>query len=186
MATTSRIPPRKPPVSPFQPSAPNAQRPATGAPRPATPANRPAGVQPKTAKTVRRVVRRPQRPRSGGIPPWAWWIIGVIVLGLVSLGIRLASKSSDDGKIKGEMLELVQRAPGYKANSSYYQELVERCHSEAFEAAYTLGGRHQGNKFDDRQYLSIITEKMAKLAKREGHDDLALELALIHANFAGP
>jgi hypothetical protein len=126
----------------------------------------------------RRPVTRGARGRrrggsTGGGNGWLIWI-GVTLAGFVLLFVvKLFNKSRDDQDVKAEMIKVVHHFPNYSQYGSYYDELVERCHAEAFEAAYSLGGRHEAASLDAKIYLINISSRMAGIAQREGKQDVA-------------
>lgn len=109
-----------------------------------------------------------------------WWLGGIGVSMVLTLIFSLSNKSSDDASVRKEMHDVVQAFPNYSGNASYYDALVDRCHHDAFEAAYTMSGRRTRAKLDVGVYLAQISDRMARTASAEGHADIADTLRSFH------
>jgi hypothetical protein len=109
-----------------------------------------------------------------------WWVGGVVLSLTISLVFKLSNKSSDDKEVRNEMIELVHDFPDYAENSSYYTQLIDRYHHEAFEAAYSLGGRRTAAKIDAKLYLVQISSRMAAKASADGKSSVAKTLTIFN------
>ena len=56
--------------------------------------------------------------------------------------------------------------------------LVDKFHSQAFDASYTMGGRRRSSKFDEKLYLRTLLSSMSGQARTDGKPELADELKL--------
>jgi len=101
--------------------------------------------------------------------------IGVLVIGGV-IGLKFYNKGSAEGEIHDEMHKWVASAAGYSEDPAYADALFEKCHESAFEHSYTMGGRRRGARFDDGQYIAELTRTMAAMARKDGHELLAVGL----------
>lgn len=135
---------------------------------------------------VTRATRRVPR-RGGGAATgkssnnWMWWVGGIGLSLIISLVIGLSNKSSDDKEARRQMIEVVQDFPDYSENSSYYTQLVDRFHHEAFEAAYSMSGRRKSAKLDGKAYLIQISSRMAAKATADGKATVAATLMVFNA-----
>ena len=105
----------------------------------------------QTAPATRATRRVPRRGGGGsgkGSNNWMWWVGGAVVSLLITFAFKLSNKSTDDTQVRKEMIQVVHSFPDYSENSSYYNQLVDRYHHDAFEAAYTMGGRRSSGKLD--------------------------------------
>ena len=107
---------------------------------------------------------------------WMWWVGGIALSLIITLVIKLSNKSTDDTQVRGEMIQVVRQFPDYADNSRYYTELVDRFHHEAFEAAYSMGGRHTAADIDAKAYLVQISGRMATKASTDGNKSVAATL----------
>jgi hypothetical protein len=131
---------------------------------------------PSTRATRQIAPRRAGGSRSKGSNNWMWWVGGVVLSLTISLVFKLSNKSTDDKEVRGEMIEVVHDFPDYAENSSYYTQLIDRYHHEAFEAAYSMGGRHTAAKIDAKLYLVQISSRMAAKASADGKSSVAKTL----------
>lgn len=111
---------------------------------------------------------------------WMWWVGGIALSLIISLVVGLSNKSSDDKQVRKEMIEVVQDFPDYSENSSYYIQLVDRYHHEAFEAAYSMSGRRTSAKLDSKLYLIQISSRMANKASSDGKASVAQTLTIFN------
>ena len=105
-----------------------------------------------------------------------WWVGGIAVSVLISLVLKFSTKSSDDKVVRGAMIALIQEFPDYSENSTYYTKLVDRCHHDAFEAAYSMGGRRTAAKLDVKLDLIQVSSRMASKASADGKASVAATL----------
>jgi hypothetical protein len=133
----------------------------------------------RTRKTLatRPVARRaPRRGASGGgkgSNTWMWWAGGIALSIVISLVLKLSHKANDDTEVRGEMIQVVHGFPDYADNSAYYGELVDRYHHDAFDAAYSMGGRRSSASIDAKAYLIQISARMATKAAADGKKSVA-------------
>jgi hypothetical protein len=104
------------------------------------------------------------------------WLGGTAVIFVVVLGLKYMNKSQDNVDVKKEMIEVVHRFPNYSQYGSYYDGLVDRCHAQAFESAYSLGGKRQAPQLNVQKYLSDISRRMASIAQSDGKSEVAAML----------
>ncbi len=135
----------------------------------------------RTRRTNGAVVpRRAGRRRSGGSggkrDTWMYWVGGIALSLVVTLAFKMSHKSSDDGQVRREMIEVVQTFPDYAENAGYYTDLVDRYHHQAFEAAYSMGGRRRAATIDAKAYLAQISRRMADKASADGRTSVASTL----------
>ena len=135
-------------------------------------ARRTTSAAPATRAT-RRTARRGGGGSGGKSNTWMWWVGGIAVSVIISLVLKFSTKSDDDRQVRKEMIQVVQDFPDYAENSSYYTQLVDRYHKEAFEAAYTMGGRRTSAKIDAKAYLIQISSRMASKAASDGKASVA-------------
>ena len=86
------------------------------------------------------------------------WIVLIIV---VFVGFKLWNWRSDSADVLADMKEVIARLDVDEADAEYLDELLEREHSVAFEAAYDTGSRRRGASFDEEKYLAGVLERMA-------------------------
>jgi hypothetical protein len=101
--------------------------------------------------------------------------IGVLVIGGV-IGLKFYNKGSAAAEIHDEMHKWVASAHGYSEDPAYADALFEKCHEAAFVQAYTMGGRRRESRFDDDRYIDELTRTMAAMARKDGHEMLAMGL----------
>ncbi len=135
----------------------------------------------KTNTQGTRVTRRvlPRRGASGSgksSNSWMWWVGGIALSLVITLVIKLSNKSQDDTQVRSEMIQVVHGFPDYADNASYYTELVDRYHHDAFEATYSMGGRHTAADIDANSYLIQISSRMATKASADGKTSVAKTL----------
>jgi hypothetical protein len=135
-------------------------------------ARRTTSAAPATRAT-RRTTRRGGGGSGGKSNSWMWWVGGIAVSVIISLVLKFSTKSDDDRLVRKEMIQVVQEFPDYAEHSSYYTQLVDRYHKEAFEAAYTMGGRRTSAKIDAKAYLIQISSRMAVKAASDGKASVA-------------
>lgn len=80
------------------------------------------------------------------------------------------------------MHQVVAEISNYHKYSEYYDSLVDKFHSQAFEKAYKLGGRHRANTLNEKSYLVEITALMLAQARSDGKNDVAEMLEIINGN----
>lgn len=102
-----------------------------------------------------------------------WWVGGIAISVIISLVLKFSTKSSDDKEVRGAMIVVTQGFPDYSENSTYYTKLVDRCHHDAFEAAYSMGARRTAAKLDAKLYLIQISSRMASKATADGKSSVA-------------
>ena len=105
-----------------------------------------------------------------------WWVGGIAISVIISLVLKFSTKSSDDKEVRGAMISLIHEFPDYSENSAYYTKLVDRCHHDAFEAAYSMGGRRTAAKLDVKLYLIQVSSRMASKASADGKASVAATL----------
>jgi hypothetical protein len=139
----------------------------------------------RSAPATRATRRVPRRGGGGGSSKgsntWMWWVGGIGLSLIISLVIGLSNKSSDDKQAREDMIKVTQTFPDYSENSQYYTQLVDRFHKEAFEAAYSMGGRRKSAKLDGKAYLIQISSRMATKAAADGKPTVAETLRVFHA-----
>ncbi|MBA3686477.1 MAG: hypothetical protein H0W72_14745 [Planctomycetes bacterium] len=126
----------------------------------------------RTARTVRKV----RRTSGGSGHAWMWWAGGLALSLIISLTIKLANKSTDDAQVRSEMHQVVQDFPNYRDHATYYDGLVERYHHQAFEAAYSMGGKRRAPTLNEKTYLATISSLMADKASADGKSEVATML----------
>lgn len=137
----------------------------------------------RTTPATRTTNRVPRRGggRSGGKrgsnTTWMWWVGGIVLSLLITGVVKFSGKSSDDKQVRKEMIVFVQNFHDYDQNSSYYTQLVDRYHHEAFEAAYSMGARRTSAKLDVKLYLIQISSRMAAKASADGKSSVAETLS---------
>lgn len=139
----------------------------------------------RSAPATRATRRVPRRGGGGGSSKgsntWMWWVGGIGLSLIISLVIGLSNKSSDDKLVRKEMIAVIKTFPDYSENSTYYTQLVDRYHKEAFEAAYSMSGRRTSAKLDEKAYLVQISSRMAAKATSDGKASVATTLQTFHA-----
>lgn len=106
-----------------------------------------------------------------------WWVGGIAVSVLISLVLKFSTKSSDDKEVRGAMIVVMgNEFADYSENSAYYTKLLDRCHHDAFEAAYSMGGRRTAAKLDVKLYLIQVSSRMASKASADGKASVAATL----------
>ena len=109
-----------------------------------------------------------------------WWVGAIVVSTLISLIFKLSNKSHDDVDVRGQMIDIVHEFPNYSSNAAYYTDLVDRYHHQAFEDAYSMGGRHTGAQLDAKVYLVKISALMARKATSDGKTEIAKTLTVFN------
>lgn len=134
-----------------------------------------ASIKPKTTRKL----RRPPTPSKPNYTVLSW-IGGFILLSLLGLGIRFCNKSVDNTDVRQEMHQVVAKFENYSKHGQYYDSLVDSCHDQAFENAYTIGGRRRANTLNEKAYLIEIMALMATKARNEGNMEVATSLDFFH------
>lgn len=161
------------------------KRPASGTARttrPATVRTAAPGTGRTSARPTGRQTRsaRPRHPGGGGAKVFGS-IGGVVAVLFLTFGLRLCNKSGDDSRIKSEMQAVLHDIPNYQARASDYERMLDRFHHDAFEQAYSLGGRRKSNTFDDKRYIHLICARMAEDASSRGDNESANYLRVLEA-----
>ena len=153
---------------------------------PITRSRKPPGM---ASRATRRLPRRgPGKSGKSGKSSntWLWWAGGIGVSLIISLVVKFSNKSSDDTHVREEMFQVVRTFPDYANHAKYYTELVDRYHHEAFEAAYSMGGRRQSAKLDSEAYLTQISQRMASKAAADGNSSVATTLSAFNQALRAP
>jgi len=81
------------------------------------------------------------------------------------------------GRVKAEMLRLVDDMELSAGESAETKRLVEGHHEQVFDHALHVN-RELGGKFDEKSYYDELFTRMVDQARDDGHAELAQKLAL--------
>lgn len=97
---------------------------------------------------------------------------------IISVGVysRFNRKNEAEGEVHGQMQEMISKLPEYPANREYLDELLKREHHNAFEAAFTMGGRRTRSKFDWNKYTTTLMDRMCGQCAKDKKKELAVSL----------
>ena len=79
------------------------------------------------------------------------------------------------GRVKAEMLKLVDDMELSAGERTETKRLVEACHGQAFDYALDVN-RKLGRKFDEKSYYDQLFTRMVDQARGDGHAELAQKL----------
>jgi hypothetical protein len=95
--------------------------------------------------------RAAKAPASGGMKHLG--TIGSIVIALVVVfGLKFYNKSKASDEVKQEIYAAFAEAE----DQTLIRKLIDRHHDRCFDAAYTMGGRRSGGKFDEKKYATSM------------------------------
>ncbi len=103
-------------------------------------------------------------------------LIPVLILIAVVVGMKMHTKTKASAEIKSLATQYIASIPKYRANKPIYDDLFSTQHKEAFNQAYSFGGRYSSSKFDWIKYKAFLLALMAKEAKLKGNDKIASDL----------
>jgi len=85
-------------------------------------------------------------------------------------------RSEASGRVKAQMLRLVDDMELSAGERAETKRLVETCHVLAFDAALHIN-RELGRKFDEKSYYDELFTRMVDQARGDGHAELAQKLS---------
>jgi hypothetical protein len=103
-------------------------------------------------------------------------VLTIFVVIAVVVGMKMHGKSKASAEVREQALSFVASAPGYSASKESYVDLFAEYHSDAFNQAYSMGGRYSSATFDWKNYKAFLLALMAREAKSEGKEQIASEL----------
>jgi hypothetical protein len=101
---------------------------------------------------------------------------GVIVVIVILVGLKFWHRSDDSAEILADMKEVIAQLNVDEADAKYLEQMLEREHQRAFDAAYDMGGRRRRATFDEKQYLVQVLGAMAKQCDRDRSPEIADKL----------
>lgn len=111
-----------------------------------------------------------------------WWmkrVLGFLVLVAIAVAVKLSVRSDADAEVKKLMHGAVTNLDSYSAEGQYLDDLVDREHTAAFDASFSMGGRHSRSKIDMAKYFTNILEAMQRDCRKDGKPKVAEELAAL-------
>ncbi len=113
--------------------------------------------------------------------------IGGVVLALLIvgglIGWRFYNKGESGNDILDQIKLVVAECPSYEKNKDYFDYITEKAHEEAFDRAYTMGGRRRAATFDEGKYLIEVFAVMIDLANADKATAVATELAVLRKEY---
>jgi hypothetical protein len=103
-------------------------------------------------------------------------LIPVLILIAVVVGMKMNTKAKASAEIKSIATQYIASVPRYRVNKPVYDDLFSTQHKEAFNQAYSFGGRYSSSKFDWIKYKAFLLALMEKEAKLKGKDKIASDL----------
>lgn len=126
--------------------------------------------------------KREAARRSGWV---TWVVISFLVIPLIGFGFKLIGKSQDDREVLQAAHSVIASLPNYSAHAAYFDKLIDRCHSSAFEKSYRLGGRHRTSALNEKEYVTTLFADMKRIAEQEGEAEVAGTMAVLLSNVKG-
>ena len=106
--------------------------------------------------------------------------VGSVAFAAVLAGVlvwsRMNRRGENEAAILQQMEEMVSKIDVYPANQEYLDKLLKEEHRGAFDAAYSMGGRRKGAKFDWSKYTTTLFDGMCKECARDKKPEVAKSL----------
>lgn len=104
-------------------------------------------------------------------------VLGFLVFVAILVALKLNARSDADSDVREVMHGAVANLECYASEGAYLDELVDREHTAAFDASFTMGGRRTRSKMDMGKYFNSILEAMQRDCRKDGKPKVAEELA---------
>ena len=109
-------------------------------------------------------------------------LIAVAVFGGVFY-FRMQRRADDSKQIHSEILQVLANMDGYSENEKVIKQMADVAHSQAFGAAYAVGSRRSGAKFDDEAYVNRFFDSMIEQAPLRMREKLVKPLREMKVTF---
>lgn len=95
--------------------------------------------------------------------------IGIfVVVVIVAVGFKFWRRGNLGAEELAKMKTIIAKLPIYQSEGELLDEMVERHHGSAFDAAYEVGGRRMADTFDESRYFgNLVTRMMAEADQRK-------------------
>jgi hypothetical protein len=107
-------------------------------------------------------------------------VIGIVVAIVVVVGLRFYNRGTDEKAVLADMKTVIAQLGASPADSAYLNGVLDREHSRAFDAAYEMGSRRRGARFDENKYVDAIFKAMISQCEKDKKKDLAAKLRIAH------
>lgn len=108
-----------------------------------------------------------------------------VVLIVVFAWSRLGDRSDTSGFAKADIIVILDELEVSSADREFLELWTDVVHSQAFQAAYDLGGKRRRSTFDVEKYLDVFFENMAQTARHWDKKELAEILQSFHHQLKG-
>jgi hypothetical protein len=102
--------------------------------------------------------------------------VGIVITIVILLGLKFHNRSSDQNVILDDMKSLIAKLQISAKDTAYLNGILDREHSKAFDAAYTMGGRRRGATLDDDKYIEAIFKAMISQCAKDKKKELVAKL----------
>jgi hypothetical protein len=103
---------------------------------------------------------------------------GLVTVGLIGAAIyfKKSRQSETSTETHDVMVQAVHGMPCYEKNKKVLDASLEVAHQQAFDAAYSTGGRRTSGRLDDEKYVQKFFDCMCSEVKKRGKPELEKEL----------
>lgn len=116
-------------------------------------------------------------------------VLGFLVVVVIAVAVKFGARSDADADVRALMRGAVANLACYASEGAYLDELVDREHTPAFDASFSMGGRRTRSKIDMSKYFTSILDAMQRDCRKDGKPKVAEELAVLErelTNADGP
>lgn len=107
-------------------------------------------------------------------------VIGFVVVIVLAVGLKFYNRGSDDKQVLADMKEILSGLDLSEEDSAYVNDIVEREHKRAFDAAYSMGGRRRAAKLDEDKYIDEVFNGLILRCNADRKAELADTLRNAH------
>lgn len=102
-----------------------------------------------------------------------WLLIGAVIV--IGVYMKMSNMSETDESIKADIVAFVQDLDCYADNAAALDEMCEIAHDEAFDAAYSIGGRRSSGSLNGEKYINGFVDSMTEQARSRQLDQSVID-----------